>query len=273
MTNKLLRWVTIPLLSTLIMLIIPCQFVANAPTNPNPAQGVTIIHCDATFIQNPNITLNGAGNESCWQNPAVTEYNISCQSLPGYGTFSSIAQVQFIYDTSNFYVLAMWNDSTIQRTEDLQDGISFCWNVNCVNFSSNMFAQPNLMETQNASAKIDNWWWQNQNFANGTPYLLDANAIISTGWYGGSELENVHTCFNYVVLSNGSSYYRLEIERALQDSDPYHCQFDHNGTYDFAIAVFDNQKGEAHAISDTYDLDFENITIGTNNSPAGNLNN
>jgi hypothetical protein len=273
MNGKHLWWVSIPIISILILIMIPNSPATNSNINPSPAQSVSYIPCNAVYIQNPDITLNGAGNESCWQNPAVTQYNIPCQSIQGYGVFMSIVQVQFIYDASNLYVLATWNDSTIKGTEDMQDGISFCWNINCVNFSSTMFAQPNEMETQNASAMIDNWWWESQNLPNGSAYQLDDNAIQSTGWYGGSELENVNTAFNYVVLPNGSSYYRLEIERALQDSSSYHCQFDHNGTYQFAVAVFDNDKGEDHAISDTYELDFENITIGANSSTTGNQNN
>jgi cytochrome b558/566 subunit A len=91
-------------------------------------------------------------------------------------------------------------------------------------------------------------------------YAIKQQSFGSAGWISPiPDSEDVNSGSTYGTFSNGTGYYMVEFERALQTNNPYEMQIDHNGTYRFAFALFNDYKFEDHAVSETYDLNFDNV--------------
>lgn len=233
-----------------------------------------ISRLNATFIESPNIILDGIGDESCWASSNVSEYLIPTATLNGSGTFfKAYVRFRFVYDLNYFYINAWWNDTTIIPPDAYQDAISLCWNINVTNFTAGIFVQPDLMATMNAGEMVDNWKWPRRDFANQTVIPPKDQSFGSNGWNDFTkETQDVSSCFTYGTLPNGTSNYRVEFKRALRNSDAKDVQFDHNGTYRFTVAVLNDLGGEDHAISWTYELGFDNLYIPVASNPDATPN-
>lgn len=244
-----------------------------SPENIDCSQEHGITRVNATFVESPNIVLDGIGDESCWTSSNVTEYLIPTAPLNGSSTFfKAYVRVRFVYDLNYFYVNAWWNDTTVIPPDAYQDAISFCWNINATNFTVGMFVQPDLMKTLNAGEIVDNWKWPRRDFANQSVIPPKDQSFGSNGWLDVSkETQDVTSCFTYGTTSNGTSKYQVEFKRSLRNNDVYDVQFNRNGTYRFAVAVLNDLGGEDHAISWTYELGFDNlyIPVGSNQEPTG----
>ena len=69
-----------------------------------------ITPCNASYFMNPQITLNGIGNEACWQNPPTTQYTVPVSTLNDSDdpTYSNTLYVKIVYNNSDLYVLIWW---------------------------------------------------------------------------------------------------------------------------------------------------------------------
>ncbi len=223
------------------------------------AQDETITQCYAANVSSANITLDGAGNDSGWQN--AIEYQIPVATLPGdFNPFQTVVNLKFLFDDSNFYVWALWIDNT---PLNFNDGLSFCWNVNCSDFTVDMLNQAGGMRTTESNTVVDNWLWNYEGFSNGSQYNVTDESFGSNGWYPPNNAGDVKSAYTYGTLNNGSKYYQVEIERPLQTGNDLETQFGFNDSVRFAVAIFNDYANSAHAVSGTYDLIFNTALLGT----------
>ncbi len=74
-----------------------------------------------------------------------------------------------------------------------------------------------------------------------------------------SNSNDVNSAATFGTLNNGTTYYMVEFERPLVTNNPNEMQINQNGTYGLSFGLFDDAKHEDHAISETYNLTFDNV--------------
>jgi hypothetical protein len=211
-----------------------------------------ITHHYATYNPLSNIIIDGIDDESAWNAPDVYEYTIPMsneRSSPYF--FVSYMYVKYIYDNSNLYIRAIWNDTSL----DIHDMALFCWNINCSNYSSLMFAETNAMRTTSPGERVDSWQFVSNFRANGsTNFLLDAS-FDDEGWLPDDNREVIFG-FTYGTWRDGqSNHYQLEMRRSLITNEPdYDVSFIENTPVRFSTGVCNAMENQEHAISWTYDL-------------------
>lgn len=223
-----------------------------------------IHHVYATYIAQPNITIDGVANESVWHQPGVYAYTLQLSNdfEASNPLLQSTMYMKFIYDGSYLYILAQWDVSRI----DQSDKALFCWNINCTNYTSCMFLTPNGMETPNPGERVESWQFQATQIGslmpNNTASTLSETCFDNTGFLKTVNNNDVHYGFTYGTWLNGTNYMHLEMRRQMVTSastsiPASEVTFKENVPVRFSAAIESNAVAEGqgeHAISSTCDL-------------------
>ncbi|HME55233.1 MAG TPA: hypothetical protein VKM55_23700 [Candidatus Lokiarchaeia archaeon] len=230
------------------------------PTIPGASTAIcddkAIHHIYATYVSQPNITIDGVGNESAWHLPSVYTYTIQLSNdFELLNTvFQSIMHLKFIYDRNYVYILAEWNDSTV----NFSDRAMFCWNINCSNYTSCMFLQSGGMETPNPGERVESWEFTENGLLNQSAGQLRESCFNHTGWMNVNN-PDVKFGFTFGAWLDGTNHYQLEMKRQMNTTAAYSTQateteFKENVPVRFSAGVENNMPNEEHAISSTCDL-------------------
>ncbi|UYP48720.1 hypothetical protein NEF87_005005 [Candidatus Lokiarchaeum ossiferum] len=267
-TNKKLLFPIVVFLG--FILVSPISFIAadwgDSDEDCMDHHGITRHY--ARYIANPEITLDGIGNESVWNREDVYRYIVAAGSNnQSEYYFKTYIHVQWVFDDTDLYILAGWNDNSFDLPVNQRDLFMLCWNINCTNYSVGMYLESNSMLTTEPGARVDNWLWARNTKANnsGVYDLIDqchddqSWLEAETGIYRDPEAAMIYGNWDYFTYQ-----YQLEIRRPLTtlspDVDVQFSNFSNSteGRYRFALATADITGGEAHAISWTHELDFSN---------------
>ena len=219
-----------------------------------------ITHHGATYLPSANIEIDGIANESVWNDPAIYNYNVHLQnSLNSQSFFTVSLQIKYVYDNTNLYIRAIWNDNSFDRW----DMFYICWDINCENYSVLFLLDEDVMKTPTEGETVDSWGWMCNNLPNGTIKNMRDNSFNHEGW-NDDDFSDPNCAYTYNENSSDSQqhYYLLELKRSLTtNEDLFDTQFHHNQTYRFSLGTADGYGNEEHAISWDYDLTLKNTSI------------
>jgi hypothetical protein len=212
-----------------------------------------ISHHYGTWVESPNIVIDGVANESAWFLPNVYEYTIPManeRDSPNF--FISFMYCKYIYDANYLYIRATWNDST---SESYNDMAMWCWDINCSDYSSKMLSDAAGMKTQNPGERVDTWQFVKADKINGTVSTLLDRCFDDQDWLPYDNKETQYG-FNYGLWRNPAmNYYQLEMRRPLKTAEIHvDIQFEEETPVRFSTAVCDALENQERAISWTYDL-------------------
>lgn len=213
---------------------------------------------DATF----SATLDGQNNEAFWE---YTTYVGSRMTIPVAGRFGSAHEyisIIFAQNSTHLYILVEWNDEVINGTDTPQyspaDGFGICFGINVTQFKAGYFSG---MVTPEVGEAVDTLVWKPVAAADGTQLPVNDTALNQTvqgtlldwhfdsdGWHA-DEVEAQAAAKHGNFSSNAQTNYMLEIVRPLASGNDGDAQFLNDGTYDFAIAVFNGSAGGGHWVS------------------------
>jgi len=245
-------------------------------TSYSACEDARIHHNYATYIAQPNITIDGIDNESAWYAKNVYKYTLSLSNSfdPANTVFQSTVHMKYIYDRTYLYILTEWNDSTI----DITDMALFCWNINCSNYSSCMFNTTGGMKTPNAGERVDSWRFQESGIANGSTGTLTDSCFDNVGWFGGYDNRDITYGIIYGTWMAEENHYQLEMKRLMRTPEcsipAVDAEFKENVPMRFSIAIENLMQNQAHAISATCDLNLTTNPLPDNyqpNPPQGPL--
>jgi hypothetical protein len=224
------------------------------------------------YINNPQINFDGIVDETeSWNRIDVYDYIIPMVNYyESSMRFKSYMHIKYIYDDTNLYILARWNDST---PVDRLDQLYFCWNMNCSNFTVNMFLNTNAMKTNEEGARVDCWKWLRLAQSNGSSFNLADDCYDSDDWI--HEEENRETIASYTsgFGNDGMGYYQVEMKRPLLTNEKdVDVQFHNNSSVRFSTGVGDGMGSIEHAVSWTYQLYLTNATDPNINTTDPNIN-
>ena len=214
-------------------------------------------HHYATYIESPEIVIDGKDDDAAWNREDVYEYTIPMANnvLESTRFFISYMYTKYIYDGTYLYMRATWNDTT---PGDLHDMAMFCWNINCSNYTTAMFTDPAGMVTPNPGERVDSWQWICNNRANGSTNELRDRCFDDIGWssFPDETVEDVSYGYTLGTWRDGArNFYQLEMRRPMVPSNPsVDATFVEGEPIRFSTAVADAMENQEHAISWTYDL-------------------
>ena len=220
----------------------------------------------ARYIENPEIVFDGIANQSeSWNRSDVYEYTIPMVNrIDSSMRFKSYMRIKYIYDDTNLYILARWNDSS---PIDRLDQLYFCWNMNCTNFTVNMFLDKNAMVTNEEGARVDCWKWLRLGNANGSSFNLIDECYDSEDWIDGDDYRDPIAFYTSGIGRDGKGYYQVELKRSLLTNEKnVDIQFKVNTSIRFSTGVGDGTGSNEHAVSWTHELDLNNGTDTFNSS-------
>jgi hypothetical protein len=253
----------------LITLVIEPGMVTGQGTTTGACKDTNIHHNYATYIAQPNITIDGIDNEPAWHEKNVYTYTMILSNSfdPANTAFQSTLHMKYIFDRTYLYLCAEWNDSKIDTT----DMALFCWNINCSNYSSCMFNTAG-MKTPNTGERVDNWRFQESGAANGTTGTLDDTCFDHVGWLGGSDTRDTTYGFIYGNWLAEDNHYQLEMKRLMRTPEcsapAIDVEFKENEPVRFSIAIENALQNQEHAISTTCDLNLTTNPLPDNYQPT-----
>ena len=106
----------------------------------------------ARYIAEPNITLDGVGNETVWHREDVYKYIVVVGSKnTSEDYYINYLHVQWIFDDTYLYLLVGWQDDTYDLPINSFDLFMLCWNINCENYTVGMYLESDSMLTDRKS--------------------------------------------------------------------------------------------------------------------------
>ena len=210
------------------------------------------------YIKSPNITIDGIESYGeSWNQQDVYEYKIPmANNYNSNMRLKSYMFIKYIYDDSNLYIKARWNDST---PIDRQDQLFLCWNINCSNFTVSQFLESGAMKTNENGTRVDSWTWIRLSQNNGSQMNMFDTVYGYDGWLEIEKSNDPTISFTSGIWKNNEGYYQIELNRSFITDEPdFDVQFEHNKTYRFSTGIGDSIGSDKHAISWTYELDLTN---------------
>ncbi|MFQ5832538.1 MAG: ethylbenzene dehydrogenase-related protein [Candidatus Thorarchaeota archaeon] len=206
------------------------------------------------------ITLDGKATEPFWQETYGKRMEVPVGGM--FGANEQMVKMIFAQNTTHLFILVSWEDPDINGTDTPQyqdsDGFAICWNINAANFTAAYFSG---METPNAGEAVDSFTWKPSASETGTqvPTANRGNKTVtgsvidysfdSEGWHTDT-FQNVQTAAAHGnITDHYEQNYQIEMVRPLVTDDPGDVQFDHDGYYEFAIAIFSGSAGASHSVS------------------------
>jgi len=253
--------------SLFLTLLLISSIIFNFPLQVKGDWGISDSDCSINhgitqhygrYIKSPNITIDGieSYNES-WNQQDVHEYKIPmANNYDSNMRIKSYMFIKYIYDDSNLYIKARWNDSTpINR----QDQLFLCWNMNCTDFTVSQFLESGAMQTSENGTRVDSWTWIRLSQTNGSQMNMFDTVYGNEGWLDIEQSNDPTISFTSGIWANNEGYYQIELNRSFITDEPdYDVQFEHNNTYRFSTGIGDSIGSVEHAISWTYELDLTN---------------
>lgn len=262
MMKKNLVLITLLAIFLIYSIIIP---VGNAYPGDGDCQDYhTVTPIEVPIDNTANIILDGVANEEFW---SKSENQVGKVTIP----LASInipsnppdlliyMNATFIVNSDSLYILCQWEDNTTSPEEYYTDAITFCWDINVVNFSA--YYESGMSTAHMGGGRVDSWkWYHHTSILSGISYQCIDDCFEDDGWVDlNPELSQVNAAFT--AITNTS--YTLEISRPLVTNEEYDVQFNQNKGYLFNVAIYDNDLHENHAMSWTYSLDLDFGTTPT----------
>lgn len=218
-------------------------------TNAYPGQGDCIPQHGVTLINIPidpdaNVVLDGNGLESFW----IDHNNAGGKVRVPLATTSMeviYLNATFIMTDQYILILCTWLDSTIipDLTGGYCDGIFFCWNIDVPHFSANF---DGMNTVSMGGGKVDDWGWRcTKESTDTTDSYFDEG-----GWGSYEPLQNIE-----LAWTNTTKSYTVEIKRKLVTNDLNDVQINEQKSYEFNIAILNDDRHQNHYSSWTYALD------------------
>jgi DMSO reductase family type II enzyme heme b subunit len=210
-----------------------------------------------TTLESETINLDGNSSDAIWSNTKNRRMEIPVGDM--YGASEEFIQVTFAQNTTHLFVLADWEDPTINGTDtgmyDDADGIAFCWNISAADFSAAYFSG---MKTPDAGEKVDTWSWKPAASETGTQIAGGGKTVSGTvtdlsyntsGWSTDPSQSVLVAATHGNLSEHHEENYRVEFVRPLVTDDPDDVQFDKSGYYEFAIGIYNGSSGASHMVS------------------------
>ncbi|TXT54717.1 MAG: exported protein of unknown function [Promethearchaeota archaeon] len=221
-----------------------------------------ITTANIAFDRSANLKLDGVPSESFWNKEknkdAQIKIPLATVQNESY-SFVVYLNATFIRNSEYIYVLCQWKDNTTKpKIGNLYDGIYFCWNINCPNFSA--YFDSGMDTAEMGGGDVDSWDWDVNHATqpNGSSMNAGDFCFGEKSWYE-PNLENQDVKLAYTYKED--EYYTVEIQRKLVTNDEYDVQFDETKQYLFNLGIMNDGRHAEHAVSWTYALDFKANTI------------
>jgi hypothetical protein len=258
---KKTKFVILIIISTLFMTYI-FNFASAWPGDGDCREEHGITSFDIIYDRSANLKLDGVPTESFWEKEENQEAKIQIPLATEPNTpyfFVVYLNATFIRNDEYIYILCQWKDNTTKpNIGNLYDGLYFCWNINCPNFSANF--ESGMDTASMGSGDVDSWDWDiNQATPpNGTSMEMGDFCFGEKGWYS-PNLENQDVSIAYTHKKD--EYYTVEIQRKLVTNDEYDVQFDETKEYLFNMGVMNDGRHADHAVSWTYAMKLKTPSI------------
>lgn len=263
---KKIRTIRNILLIILINLIFlnPISLISGYPDNGDCKDYHKVVYIIPYYEKDASIKLDGVPNEIFWNQHSNEQENGSLTiPLASEGIWPNISivylNITFVRTNQYLYVLCKWFDNSTRPSlsNNLYDGLYFCWNINVPNFSA--YFSNGMSTLEMGGGDVDSWDWSclSTSPPNSTSYFCKDKCFGTYGWYDPS-LETEDVKIGYSYRTNIS--YTLEIMRRLSTNDQYDIQFDRTNKYLFNMGIMNDGTHEDHLISWTYALDLRFTT-------------
>ncbi len=222
--------------------------------------GITV--ANISYDRAAIINLDGIPSEDFWKKEENQGAKIQIPLATNPNTpyfFVVYLNATFIQNDEFIYILCQWKDNTTKPNIGyLYDGIYFCWNIDCPNFSANF--EYGMDTAEMGGGNVDSWDWDVNQATPPNGSSMDAGDFCfgEKGWYATNlETQDIQIAYTYVK----DEYYTVEFKRKLVTDDEYDVQFNEKKQYLFNMGIMNDGRHEDHAISWTYALDFNVVSV------------